>query len=325
MESRTTGDESVAKAVVEVADATATLRERIRLQLATPLYRFRLALVIATVLAPGVLAAVAHLPVGPTAAVGLAVLVTCSIPYLDPTIRATTSFRLFDDGGIELARTGQRRIGNLAAIRDHVTVGGVGTMLRAGNLVVIVPERTTTAAQRSELATWIRRGEEVRDAGGQARWGVMRWGSPTTTLPHRPSSRPALRAGFLLLLALGLAAYAYVATWRSVNDELIASIALAAAVPLAVGLGLVVAELVRQRGTPTTQSCEILDDRFRVATHTDATEMTGDQLMSVTRTSGGIDVRYRSGLLCLPRAAFRDHAHRDQFATALRELRDRSR
>jgi len=91
MESRATDGEGAAHVVVEVADVTATLRERIRLQLATPLYRFRLALVIATVLAPGVLAAVAHLPVGPTAAVGLAVLVTCSIPYLDPTIRAATS------------------------------------------------------------------------------------------------------------------------------------------------------------------------------------------------------------------------------------------
>lgn len=325
MESRTTDGEGVAKVVMEVANATATSRERIRLQLATPLYRFRFVLVVAAALSPGLLAAVAHLPVGPTAAVGVAVLVTCSIPYLDPTIRATTSFRLFDDGGIELARTGQRRIGNLAAIRDHVTLSGIGTMLRAGNLVVVVPERATTAAQRSELTAWIRRGEEVRDAGGQPRWGVMRWGSPTTTLPHRPSSRPALRAGFLLLLALGLATYAYVATWRSVNDELIASIALAAAVPLAVGIGLVVAELVRQRGAPATQCCEILEDVFRVATHTDATEMTGDQLMSVTRTSGGIDVRYRNGLLCLPRAAFSDRAHRDRFATALRELRDRYR
>lgn len=309
--------------MLELPDVRATPAERFRLEMGLPRFRVGLAFIAVNTLAPPVIVRVAGLPAAPGVVVGALVAIVAVGLYLDPSLRMPTSL-LISDESIELTRGSRRWASTPAALREHRSVAGVGTLLRAGDLRVVIPERLTTPRQRAELRGWIERGEAVRSSGGVARWNTVSWGSDTETMPHRPSARPALRAAVLVILALGLAAYTFLAAWRSVSDETIASIALAAAVPLAAGLGLLSGELGRLRARPATQSCAVADGAMRLADDTSSMTVPGRYLMSVTRTSGGIDVRYRGGLLCLPRSAFRDKHHRDRFAGALRSLRESS-
>lgn len=313
-----------ASRVIELRDARASEWERLRLHWASAHSRQRLLLVGVTAVAPTVVVSAVGLPVGIALAVGIVVLIVSALPFLNVFRLPPLTLRFRGDGTFEVESGPIVRRSDFNAVREFVEVDGVGLLVRAPAMNVIIPQRTITAEQRDALRALADRGARRRAAGGVARWTMIDWASPNITMPHRPSGRPALRVGFLIVAALSLATYALLRTRGSTipTEKVIESISVSVAIPLLVGLALVAVELARTRGAPATQSCSVLDDVMRLSTESGATDISPRGVMSVTRTSGGIDIRHHGGLLCLPRGAFRDRSHRDEFAAALRRLRD---
>lgn len=315
-------ESNVAGALIAASDIHATVWERLRLRSVSPKTR-RLARSVAFVaLLPVLITTMMRLPVAPALILGAIFPASNALLFLDLR-RAPITFTLRHDGTVEVGSGSLVRRFNVAEVREHCVVEGVGDLLRAPTGVVILPERVFASEQLLVLRGALEAGVQRQSNGGTARWNVVDWASPTTTMPHRPSTRPAVRGAFLILMALPLAAYTLLRTHGSSlpSDQMIEAIAISAAIPLLGFLGLLSDDLQRLRAAPASQSCTILDGSVRVATHHSSTDIAARALMSVTRTSGGIDLRYHGGLLCLPRGAFRDRRHRDEFAARLRQLR----
>lgn len=308
---------------VEVVDLRVDVPAFVRLRSADPVDRTRLLVLVAVAITPAVVAAATSLPLYPALVVGACVLAFASFPVLDASSPRPLTFRL-DETGITIRRGRILRSAALQTMKDPLVVAGVGVMLRFEQLRVTIPDHALTPDDREAIHAWAARADTIRAMGGEPRWATLTWGSPTSTLPHRPSGRPAARALLLVVLALGLAGFALFMTWNSPSQQMIASIAVSTAVPLTAGLVILAAQLGWNAAEPATQSCVITEDALRLSNESTSLEIAGSALMSIIRTSRAVDIRYHGGLICLPKRAFDGLRHRDEFASALRHLRDAS-